>query len=75
VSIPGLVDSNTLFNVCWRGAVDAYKGKVGTCEKQLRVLERKAQTVSGAARSKQTLMSNAYRAGCNVAESSKNIGL
>ncbi|HGP0346249.1 TPA: hypothetical protein ACLFK6_004611 [Serratia marcescens] len=71
----GPASQNVLFDMCWRGARDAYKGKAATCRNKIKQFDTQAQKLSGISRAEYVQIGSAYRAGCNAGESAKNAGL
>ncbi|MFW7204155.1 hypothetical protein ACMGF7_24400 [Serratia sp. BNK-17] len=71
----GPASPDVLFDMCWRGARDAYKGKPATCHNKIKQFDLKAQKLSGIERAEYVQIGSAYRIGCNAGESAKNAGL
>ncbi|WP_258090791.1 hypothetical protein [Serratia liquefaciens] len=71
----GPASPDVLFDMCWRGARDAYKGKPATCRNKIKQFDLQAQKLSGIERAEYVQIGSAYRIGCNAGESAKNAGL
>ena len=69
-----MADPNVVFDMCWRGARDAYQGSPTTCPKKIKQFEQQAEKLDGMKRGEYVQIGEAYRAGCNNGKSSKDAG-